>query len=176
MHLPSETSLLPHFSWLLHLLIGYQKPFQTNHSKPYISKESKAKCNPHSGWLSDSNNRTKAKCSGIWSTSHRWKPFHLPRLTQQVLHSNLWLTWLSTNFQTMPYHLVTSLLPRTSWLLHPWQKSTQKTQHSFLSQTTFQVYPSSLLANQSWREHYLLQLLSKHLSILLLRLSSPTSS
>jgi hypothetical protein len=34
----------------------------------------------------------------------------------------------------------------------------------FLSQTTFQVYPSSLLPSQSWREHYLLQLLSKHLS------------
>jgi hypothetical protein len=41
MHLPSTTSLLPHFSWLVHLLIGYQKLFQTNHSKPYISKESK---------------------------------------------------------------------------------------------------------------------------------------
>jgi hypothetical protein len=32
------------FSWLLHLLIGNQKPFQTNHSTHYVSTESKAKC------------------------------------------------------------------------------------------------------------------------------------
>jgi hypothetical protein len=42
--LPSTTSLLPHFNWLLHLLIGYQKPFQTNHTKPYVVTESIAKC------------------------------------------------------------------------------------------------------------------------------------
>ncbi len=38
-----------------------------------------------------------------------------------------------------------------------------------------QVYPSSLLASQSLREHYLLQLLSKHSSLLLLWLLLPTS-
>jgi hypothetical protein len=31
---PLTTSLLPHFSWLLHLLIGNQKPFQTK-NKPF---------------------------------------------------------------------------------------------------------------------------------------------
>jgi hypothetical protein len=33
---PSST-----FRWLLHLLIGNQKPFQTNHSEPYVLTESK---------------------------------------------------------------------------------------------------------------------------------------
>jgi hypothetical protein len=70
-----------HFGWLLHLSIGYQKPFQTNHSKPYILKESKAKCNPHSSEFLDPNNSTRADCSKIWSTSHCQIPFQSPSLT-----------------------------------------------------------------------------------------------
>jgi hypothetical protein len=34
----------PHFSWLLHLSIGNQKPFQTNYSEPCVLVGPKAKC------------------------------------------------------------------------------------------------------------------------------------
>ena len=78
---PSST-----FSWLLHLSIGNQKPFQTNHSEPYVSTESKAKCHSPFSWLLDPSKCIRRNCSDFWLTFGLQMPFQImdPTNTSQA--------------------------------------------------------------------------------------------
>ncbi len=69
------TSLLPHFSWLLHLSIGNQKLFQTNYSESCVLAESKAKCHSSFSWLLDPNKCIRWNCSKFGLTLGYRMPF-----------------------------------------------------------------------------------------------------